>query len=69
MYFTTPLYNPKIDKDCTEPTKLRRLPTNAIPSEPTNNAINLDVKNPAIIFTITDTELREATLTKTLLFM
>jgi len=63
------LYNPKILKDCAELKKLRRLPTRAIPSEPTKIAMNFEVKKPAIIFIITEAELSEATFTKTLLLM
>ncbi len=55
--------------DCIDPVKFLRLPTNAIPSDPTNKASAFDVKNPAIIFTITEIELSEATLTKTFVFM
>lgn len=69
MYLTTPLYNPKIEIDCTDPTKFLRLPTRAIPSDPTNSAINFEVKKPAMILMTTDTELSDATLIKTLLFM
>ena len=52
-----------------DPVKFRKLPTNAIPSDPTNKASAFDVKKPAIILTITEIELSEATFTKTLVFM
>ena len=69
MYFTTPLYIPKIENVLAALVKSLKFPTSAKPSAPIKMAINLEVKKPAIIFITTETELREATLTSTLLFI
>ena len=69
MYFTIPLYNPRMATDCIELKKFRKFPIKAKPSAPTNKAMALEVKNPAIILVKTDAEFNEATFTSTLLFI
>lgn len=55
--------------DCMELRKFLKFPMRAIPSAPMKMAIALEVKNPAKILMATETEFKDATFNRTLLFM
>ena len=58
-----------MEMDCIELRKFLTFPMRAIPSAPIKIAMALDVKNPAKILMATETEFKDATFSRTLLFM